>query len=164
VQWFRLRPTFEIELADSREQVISKLESAHRMAEHRDHFLLYGEYGELHLPPAEHRLWSPHLSFYVMERGNDSVIHGRFAPRPDIWTVVWIAYLLAAFSAFFAAMFSASQWQVNERAWGLWLLLISIAIFCTIYIVAHFGQQWSADQMQALRNRLESILASAGIQ
>jgi hypothetical protein len=163
MQWFRLRPTFQLELIDSREVVIEKLKTFHAQANNSDHFRLFGEYGELHLPAREHRLWSPHLSFYVLATDNGSTIHGRFAPRVDVWTVVWISYLLMIFTAFFAGALAISQWQLGQSLWGLGLMIAALLIWALIYVVAQVGQQWSGDQMLALRERLESTLSAAGI-
>jgi hypothetical protein len=164
MQWFRLRPTFAIDLRDTRDEAIAKLHAAHEQATDQELFRIYGEYGELHLPVNQHRLWSPHLSFYVSDASPCSILHGRFAPRLDVWTVIWIAYLFASFSAFFGAMLAISQWQVAEQAWGFWVMCGSLVILLAIYVVAHLGQQWSADQMQSLRDQLETIMLKAGIQ
>jgi hypothetical protein len=163
MQWFRLRPTFQLDLIDSREVVIEKLKRFHGQANNSDHFQLFGEYGELHLPAREHRLWSPHLSFYVLATDNGSTIHGRFAPRVDVWTVVWISYLLMIFTAFFAGALAISQWQLGQSLWGLRLMITALSVWALIYVVAQVGQQWSADQMHALRVRLEATLLAAGI-
>ncbi|MEQ1902935.1 MAG: hypothetical protein ABL888_01960 [Pirellulaceae bacterium] len=163
MQWFRLRPTFQLELIDSREVVIEKLKMFHGQASNSDHFQLFGEYGELHLPAREHRLWSPHLSFYVLAKDSGSTIHGRFAPRVDVWTVVWISYLLMIFTAFFSGALAISQWQLGQSLWGLWLMITALLVWALIYVVAQVGQQWSGDQMLALRERLEAMLLAAGI-
>jgi hypothetical protein len=165
--WFRLRPTFEIPLSVSRMEVIERLRVAEQEVGKPTRFRMFGEYGELHLPAEQHRLWSPHLTFYVSQpgpgaRGDESSIHGRFAPRVDVWTVVWIGYLALLFTAFFAGALGVSQWQLGEAIWGFWVALAALLSLAAIYLVAHFGQQWSVDQMQQLRDELESILRQAG--
>lgn len=158
--WFKLRPTFTIEVPSSRQAAIEKLRDAYAQLNQTNSFTMFGEYGELHLPVAEHRLWSPHLSFYVAERGQASLIHGRFAPRLDVWTFVWIVYLAMSFSAFFGLALAYSQWMLDESMWGLAVAVLGIAVVITMTLVAAIGQQWSSDQMHALRNRLEGILRS----
>jgi hypothetical protein len=161
--WFRLRPTFEIQIEETRPTAIEKLRLEHARSSEGERFLLQGEYGELHLPPAEHRLWSPHLSFYVFERDGCCRVHGRFAPRVDVWTSVWIAYLALAFTAFFGLAMAVSQWLLQQSIWGLWVAIASLLVLFGVYLLAHVGQQLSVDQMQNLRRQLESILTRAGI-
>ncbi len=159
MQWFKMRPTFEIEVGGERSRLIEWFAKEYKRIANRNLFIVHGEYGELHLPKELHRLWSPHLSFYIQERNEQAVICGRFAPRIDVWTCVWIAYLLTTFTAFFASILAYSQWILNENMWGLWLVLLAVVIHFSIYVVAHVGQQWSVDQMQDLRKKLESMLA-----
>lgn len=161
--WFRLRPTFEISLDRPRALVIENLRVEQSGAANRNLFLIHGEYGELHLPPSEHRLWSPHLSFYVFERDNRCWIHGRFAPRVNVWTSVWIVYLATAFTAFFGFTLAISQWLLQTNPWGLWVGLAALALLLGVYVAAHLGQQWSADQMHKLRAQLENCLDQAGV-
>ena len=159
----RLRPTFALHLEEPRLEVMEKLRQSCEQLNQRHLFLMYGEYGELHLPAEEHRLWSPHLSFYVIQRDAASMIHARFAPRPDVWTSVWIAYLAMAFTAFFGFALGYSQWMLGETVWGLWVAIAASGVIGGLYLVASIGQQWSSDQMLALRSRLESILQTAGV-
>ncbi|MCA9133297.1 MAG: hypothetical protein KDA45_09090 [Planctomycetales bacterium] len=142
---------------------MQKLQAEFERVGQPDSFFLHGEYGELHLPPSEHRLWSPHLSFYVSEREEQGLIHGRFAPRMEVWTFVWIVYLAMSFTTFYGFTLAYSQWMLGERGWGLWVAGGALLAIAVLYIVAHVGQQWSSDQMSLLRQRLEAILQAAGV-
>ncbi len=161
--WYRLRPTFDLIVDHPRATVIEKLQQLQQQVVDKDLFLMFGEYGELHLPSREHRLWSPHLSFYVSDVDNHTLVHGRFAPRVDIWTVVWIAYLVFIFTAFFGVVLGFSQWMLGEWAWGLVIGVCAILCWVSLYVVANVGQQWSSDQMEQLREKLESLLSEAGL-
>lgn len=172
----RLRPTFEIALRDSREAAIAKLSGHYPGSMPRDLYLIFGEYGELHLPQTEHRLWSPHLSFYVMEVDGEydgefdgghvdrpATLHGRFAPRLNVWTSLWIVYLSMTFTTFFGLMIAATQWFMGETAWGLGLAVFGGSVIASIYAIASAGQRWSADQMRFLRDQLDRVLAEADV-
>lgn len=161
--WFSLRPTFDIALSEPRLDAIAKLEQAYAKLTSPKSFLLHGEYGELHLAAQEHRLWSPHLSFYVSEKDGLGLIRGRFAPRLEVWTFVWVVYLSMAFSAFFGLALAYSQWMLGESIWGLWVALVALAIIMLLTVTANVGQQWSSDQMATLRKRLEDVLVTAGL-
>ncbi len=163
MKWFQLRPTFEIPIQESRQHVIEKLAAACINVAQGELFRMHGEYGEIHLPQAEHRLWSPHLSFYITQRGSSQIILGRFAPRVDVWTSVWIFYLLMAFTAFFGFTLAYSQWMLGSAVWGIWIGVLPLLAIAVLYLVAHFGQQWSVDQMHQLREKLNGILRDAQI-
>ena len=159
----QLRPTFEIPIAEDRLQAIAKLEAEYARIKAQPDFLMHGEYGELRLASVEHRLWSPHLSFYVTERDGKTLIRGRFAPRMEVWTFVWIVYLAMSFTAFFGLLLAYSQWMLGETDWGLWVAVVAVVAIVTLYVVANIGQQWSSDQMDALRARLQGLLERADV-
>lgn len=163
MQWFRLRPTFEIPLALGRTEAMIRIQSHYDRLGPTSSMFLHGEYGEFHLPRAEHRLWSPHLSFYVQEEGDQGLIRGRFAPRLEVWTFVWVIYLAMAFSAFFGLALGYSQWSLGGTAWGSWIAAVAILVILTLYGIASVGQQLSSDQMDTLRQRLDGFLREAEI-
>ncbi len=160
---FRFRPTFELAVTASRAEAIERLKLESSKVRDRERFAMYGEYGELHLPAGEHRLWSPHLSFYLLERDGHCYLFGRFAPRPDVWTTVWIVYLAMIFAAFFGTIIAYTQWSVGTNAWGIWIVLASLAVIAGLYGTATVGQQWSSDQMQQLKEELLTHLACADV-
>ena len=175
MRWFQLRPSFRYSIHGSRDEAIVRLQHVFERVGQPSIFFMHGEYGELHLPVDEHRLWSPHLSFYLIEppdpenlaRGDAATpscdLRGLFAPRPDVWTFVWILYLVFAFTAFFALIFAYVQWMLAHSLSGLWVAIFSCAVLLCIYVVAHVGQQWSSDQMRDLELRLDQMLEQAGI-
>lgn len=156
--WLVLRPVFEIDLTESRDVAIERLTEAYQKFAQPKLFFVHGEYGELHLPVEEHRLWSPHLSYYVCQQDTKTILRGRFAPRMEIWTLVWILYLAMAFTAFFCLMMEFSMRSIGEAWWWHWLAAASIVTIVLIYVIANVGQQWSSDQMHQLDEKLKELL------
>jgi TM2 domain-containing membrane protein YozV len=164
MQLFAFRPTFEIQLIDSQQDAIEKIDHAYKLFGDRKLLLIFGEYGELHLPSSEHRVWTPHLFFSVYPKGERSFILGRFAPRLEIWTFVWICYMTFAFSAFFGFILGFSQFMIGSNAWGTWIGVAALLLWGTLVIVAHVGQQLSSDQMHSLQAQLNEFLNQAQLQ
>ena len=163
MQWFSLRPTFEIPLFDTQQDAVQKIDQAYRQVTDRKLLQVFGEYGELHLPSCEQRIWSPHLSFSVDKRGDAASIHGRFAPRFEVWTFVWIWYMAFGFSAFFGFILGFSQFMIGTNSWGIWIGLLALLLWAALIVIAHVGQQWSSDQMHTLQHRLDELLSSANL-
>jgi hypothetical protein len=158
MQALKIRPTFEILLPVNRITAVEKIRKEIENLERKDLNRLFGNYGELYLPPAECRLWSPFLAFHVDELGEESLVNGRFAPRLEVWTFVWVVYLAMAFSVFFGLVVGYVQWFIGEPVWGLAVAGFGVLVIAVLHIVASVGQQCSADQMTVLRTRLEAIL------
>ncbi|MFO1062901.1 MAG: hypothetical protein U0892_03385 [Pirellulales bacterium] len=161
---FQLRPTFDLQAVDSAAAVIDRLAALQSVHSDRKLFAMYGEYGELHVPQAEHRFWSPYLSFAVSESEQGTIIHGRFAPRLEVWTLVWILYLAMGFAGFFGAMMACSQWMLSVPAWGAIIAVASCVGIGSLSLAARIGQGWSSDQMHDLRERLEKLMSEASVQ
>jgi hypothetical protein len=81
----------------------------------------------------------------------------------DVWTFIWIIYLAMSFIAFYGFALAYSQWMLGEPIWGIWVALSSLLSIFSLYLIAHVGQQLSADQMHALRERLVDIMHNAQI-
>lgn len=166
MQWFRLRPTFEIPLSESKQDAVQKITSAYELLTDRQWMQFFGDYGEFHLPPNEHRIWSPHLSFSVDQHQDQSgsehaYIHGRFAPRFEVWTFVWICYMAFGFTAFFGFILGFSQFMIGTSSWGNLIGVLALLLWASLIVIAHVGQQLSSDQMHALQDRLQEFLNRA---
>lgn len=165
MSWFKLRPTFELSLGESQQEAVEKLKAAYAARPKDGRIMLYGDYGEVHIPPKEHRFWTPYLAFSIDNRdGQRSTLHARFAPRIEIWTVVWIFYMVFAFSAFFGFILGFSQFMIGHAAWGNWIGLVSLLMWAGLIATAETGQRWSTDQMHTLREQLDELLNNARIQ
>jgi len=157
---FAIRPTFTLDILHPRQEAISRFSSAIRAMGDESLYLTHGDYAEFHLEPHLHRLWSPYLSVYFLEEhaADRCVLFGRFAPRPNVWTLVWIFYLLFFCSIFFAAIFGGSQWMIGQFPWG-WAIVIATAIlYAGLFLASQIGQAMCHDQMDLLRHRLDDLL------
>jgi hypothetical protein len=112
-----------------------------------------------------HRLWSPHLSIYFLdgEVSDACFLMGRFAPRPNVWTLVWIFYLAFFCSIFFAGIFGGSQWLLGEFPWGWAIVAATLVLYAGLFVASQIGQSLCSDQIELLRSRLDSVLNDSGL-
>jgi hypothetical protein len=161
-----IRPTFQIQLSASREDAIVRFEVAMSQQTQAALYLTHGEYAEFHLEDELHRLWSPHLSIYFLPATSEThcELFGRFAPRPNIWTLVWIFYLAFFCCIFFASIFGGSQWMIGHFPWGLAIAAATMVLYLGLFLASQIGQSLCHDQMELLRNRLDNVLFQAGLE
>jgi hypothetical protein len=161
-----IRPTFQIHLSASREDAITRFEVAMLQQTPTALYLTHGEYAEFHLEDELHRLWSPHLSVYFLQGSSDTEceLFGRFAPRPNIWTLVWIFYLAFFCCIFFASIFGGSQWMIGHFPWGLAIAAATMVLYLGLFLASQIGQSLCHDQMELLRSRLDDVLFIAGLE
>lgn len=100
----------------------------------------------------------------AMDSASGTLVVGRFAPRQNVWMLVWIVYLAMAFVLFFALVYASVQLWMNSTPWALSIGLAAIACILGLHLVSKIGQGWSNDQMLELRQRLDELLRDTGLE
>lgn len=93
-----------------------------------------------------------------------TMLVGRFAPRQNVWMLVWIVYLAMAFIVFFALVYAYVQYWMNATPWAISVGMAGIACILGLHLVSMIGQSWSSDQMHELRARLDDLLRETGLE
>jgi hypothetical protein len=153
----RVRPRFEIETdldADAlMERVRERLPQCPRCTG-----VSVGHHAELFVPDSDRRLWSPWLSVTADPHGSGSLLRGRFAPHPNIWTL----YLFLAFGLGFALLVGTTwgyaQWATERTPWALASVPIVLVLGALLYYASQVGQKLGAEQMDHLREALGELV------
>jgi hypothetical protein len=163
-QW-ALEPTFQIEIPADKSAAVPRFQAAMERLANKSLSIAHGEYAEFHLEPEMHRLWSPHLAVYFIEgkEPDRCFLVGRFAPRPNLWTLIWIFYLTFFCAIFFASIFAGAQWLIGEFPWGIAIVAATAVLYAGLFIASQIGQSLCGDQMDLLRERLQKVLVDAGL-
>ncbi len=117
-----------------------------------------GRWAELHVPPSDQRVWSPHLSIRLDGSADGCTLFGRFAPRAEVWTFFVFLYFGVAFLVVFGGIFGYVQWASDEPAWGLWSVWIGVPVLALLHLASAVGQRLGQEQMIELRSELDSVL------
>jgi len=157
VKILRARPRFDIEINSQADVLMDRVrENLARCP--RCTGVSVGLHAELFVPEAERRLWSPWLSITTDDRGAVSLLKGRFAPHPSIWTL----YLFLAFALGFALLVGLSwgyaQWVMQSTPWALLSLPAAVMLGGLLYLVSVVGQRLGAQQMDQLRAALDELV------
>ena len=151
----RLRPRFEMQVPHTTSEALARMNR--RLAEPENSCVGETAGNHIYLKINNHlrRIWSPQLNLEVIDDDAGSIIHGHFAPRSDIWTLVVAIYAMSAFTVAMGLLFAASQWMLNMEAWAIWPVLGALVVSLIVYILALIGQKLSEDQMQMLLHYVE---------
>jgi hypothetical protein len=156
----RVRPRFELELADDPDGVMERLRE--RLPEcPRCTGVSVGRHAELFVPETERRVWSPWLSV-TAEAGSDggSRIRGRFAPHPHVWTLYMFLAFGLGFSLLVGASWGYAQWAMDRIPWALLSLPIGCVLGVALYLVSLTGQRLGHDQIEHLEDALVELIGS----
>lgn len=154
----KIRPTFTIRLAASADEVMTTLRGRLQESEYADCSKSKGRCADLFLEKSERRVWSPYLTIQVEPTEDGSMVRGRYAPHPEVWTLFVFLYAVVGFLALMGLMLGFVQWQSGLVPWGLWGCYVGIPGFFLLYLISAAGQRLSAHQMEKLRGRMEHLL------
>ena len=153
----RVRPRFEVENDLDADAIMERVRKRLPECPHCTGMSV-GRHAELFVPDAERRLWSPWLSITANERDSGSVVRGRFAPHPNIWTL----YLFLAFGLGFALLVGTTwgyaQWATEKTPWALMSVPLVIVFGALLYLASQVGQRLGAEQMDYLRDAVDELV------
>lgn len=157
----RVRPRFELELADDPDRVMEKLRE--RLPECPNCTgVSVGRHAELFVPEAEQRVWSPWLSVTADEAGEGgAVVRGRFAPHPHVWTLYMFLSFALGFSLLLGVTWGYAQWAMDQTPWALLSLPLGIVSGGALYLVSLAGQRLGADQIEHLEDALVGLMVES---
>jgi hypothetical protein len=154
----RIRPRFELELADDPDVVMQRLRS--KLAQcPRCTGVSVGCHAELFVPEAEQRLWSPWLSVTVEPvAAGGSRLRGRFAPLPNVWTLYMFLAFALGFALLVGVTWGYAQWAMGQTPWALLSLPSGLVLGVALYLVSVVGQRLGHEQITRLENVLLELL------
>jgi hypothetical protein len=152
-----VRPRFEIEADLGADALMERLRARLPQCPHCTGISV-GHHAELFVPDAERRMWSPWLSVTADDHLHRSLVRGRFAPHPHVWTL----YLFLAFGLGFGLLVGTTwgyaQWATECPPWA-WLSIPIILVFgLLLYLASQVGQRLGREQMHRLRGALDELI------
>ena len=157
----RIRPRFELELADDPDVVMERLRAKLPDCP-RCTGVSVGRHAELFVPVDEQRVWSPWLSVTAEDAVDGGArVRGRFAPHPHVWTLYMFLAFALGFSLLVGLTWGYAQWAMGEAPWALVSLPVGIALGAGLYLVSLTGQRLGHDQIEYLEDALVELVESA---
>ena len=151
-----LRPHFDLVVDLPRDEVLSRLKARFEAARKTWVGHLTGSHGQLVVPESARHLWSPWLIFDATEHEAGTLLTGRFAPHPSIWTMYMALYGMVIFLMFGLGCFGLSQWMAEEPPTMLWSLPVGVVLLAALYASAFVGQGLTREQMAEMRTFMKS--------
>lgn len=156
---YRVRPRFQIETNYTIEELAQKIHLGLKQADSTcEGRVIPPNHATLYLPYEEQHYWSPQLSLTFNEGESGSTLRGLYGPRPAVWTMFVFFYCIVGFAILIISLVGLSYLNLNLPAPILWWLPVLVLVFCSLYLVAYFGQKKGRDQMIILHQFLEKSL------
>jgi hypothetical protein len=153
-----LKPRFQHRFNGAKESAEEKIEEALQRPESicrggiREGFLV------LSVRDERPHFWSPQLRARILDEDPSTLIRGRFAPKPDTWTMFIAIYAAVVFSTGVGAVFGLAQLSLGSDPWALWSIPVGLALVGCVWLGARLGQELGAEDMQTLSTFVRETL------
>jgi len=150
-----MRPQFEIPVGDRGALVFARLREQLDApdAEYYGHVRRF--FAFVRFPDARRSLLSPHLELELCESEAGTVLHGRFSPRPNVWTGFMALFFFLGMLGLSGLIYGLAQLMLDGPIWMMWSAPVSVALIAFIYGAAFIGQGLSNEEMFELRAFVE---------
>ncbi len=150
-----MRPQFEIPVGERGPLVFTRLREQLDTPDAE----LYGQvrrnFAFVRFPEERRSLLSPHLELELRESEAGTVLHGRFSPRPNVWTGFMSLFFLLGMLGLCGLIYGLAQLMLEGPIWMMWSAPVSVALIAFIYGAAFIGQGLTNDEMFELRAFVE---------
>jgi len=158
----RMRPEFEIPVPDDGLAVLRRLRE--RLVDPETEMIgqVRGRHAFVRLPDEERSLLSPHLNLELRDTPSGTFLHGRFSPRPNVWTGFMAVFFFLGMVGLSGLVWGLAQMMLDGPTWTMWSAPVSLGLIAFIYGAAFIGQGLSNDEMYALRVFVDVAIREAG--
>ncbi|MGF1511678.1 MAG: hypothetical protein ACFB9M_19455 [Myxococcota bacterium] len=146
-----LRPHFDLVVALKPDEVLSVLKERFRVRKKFWTGHVSGSYIQLKVPRHHRHPWSPWLSFQATEHERGTLLTGRFAPSPNVWTLYMAGYGVLGTLVLGLGFFGLAQWMAGEAPTMLWAVPVCLVLMLAQYGFAFIGQGLTAREMASMR-------------
>ncbi len=116
----------------------------------------------IRFPEERCTLLSPHLNLQLIEEDGETILHGRFSPRPNVWTGFMALFFILGMLGLIGLVYGLAQLTLGGSPWAVWAAPVSIALIAFIYGAAFIGQGLSSEQMYELRSFVDAAVRDSG--
>ncbi len=151
-----IRPHFDFEFQETPDAVMARLRERLPRCP-RCTGVSKGSHAELFVPTSERKIWSPWLSVTAETDHYQTILRGRFAPHPSVWTWYLFCSFALAFGLLVGLSLAYAQWATETAPWGLVSIPICLLLGGMLFLASQIGQRLGADQMHHLKSALGEL-------
>lgn len=153
----RLRPRFSIRVQETPDEIMQRLSCALQ-----DEGTVRGERHtyqyELFIRDEHRHFWSPFLNVLLDEEKDGTLVHGRFGPNVNVWTLFLAGYAVLGLSGAVGLIIGWSQYTIDQPASGLFLAAACLGLSLVLYVAGKVGERLAGPQIEVLTAFTEEAL------
>jgi hypothetical protein len=154
----QIRPRYTFSVPIRKEEALTKL----REALEKETSGLKGKFVKplvvISVNEEDQHFWSPELSLDIEEKEGETEIRCTLGPRSSLWTMFATFYGFSVLIGVAGLVLGFSQLTLGMKAYGFWLVPVSIILIASAYGIALTGQKLAYEQMLHLRSFIKKTL------
>ena len=157
-----MRPRFAISVSGDGQAVLERLREQLEAPDAAFYGQVRGSFAFVRMPDKRRSLLSPHLDLELHDSPTGMTLHGRFSPRPNVWTGFMALFFFLAMLGLSGLIYGLAQIPLGGPTWTIWSGPASLALIGFIYGAAFIGQGLSNAEMFELRAFVEYTARETG--
>ena len=153
-----IRPRFERDAEGTPDEVLARFQHC---TDPRFSCSILGNHIQVAMHDDQADIWSPWLSFEVLESEDGPHISGRFSSNPTFFTMYLASEAAVSLTTLGLGIVGLSQWSLGLNAWGLWSIPVGVVLLLGLWAVPFIGQRLARDQLLAMHARVNRLLDGA---
>lgn len=155
-----LRPTVHLPSALSADDLLARCEQMLGCQDCPCEGNVLGHHVTLKIHDADRHFWSPWLNIEIEPTAQGgSILHARFSPHPNIWTMVALSYIAMSVVFMIGGCFGLSQWWIGQSPTALWAMPFALLVSAVLWVVSQIGQKLAAEEMDVLDRLMHKATA-----
>lgn len=155
---FRIRPRFSITSPKSQAQILEEVRARLKETNAEYRGIALDGHIMLKVKQADEHYWSPQLSILLDDQADQTLIRGRYGPKPNVWTLFTMSYLAISILTIFISIIGFSRLSLGLSANILWVLPVLAGAALLLYFSSQVGQKIGAEQTFALHHFFEEAI------
>ena len=154
-----IRPSFTQDCAHTSDQIVEVFENHLKHESSNCSGSIHPPYIVLYPLLEDQHYWSPQLSILIEDEQTYRTLHGRYGPKPSVWTMFVFFYAVIGLAAIIISVIGMANMSLDESTTILYLLPLLLALFLSLFFVASTGKKKGHDQMVSLQNSFKEAMS-----
>jgi len=153
-----IRPSFTLDTPHSVEHIVEAFQNHLKVDKPNCSGSIHAPYVVLYPNLKDQHYWSPQLSLLIEDEETHRTIHGRYGPKPAVWTMFVFFYSIIGLAAIIIGVIGMANRSLGESTAILYLLPILLLVFLSLFFVSYMGKKKGHNQMVQLEKTFNAVV------
>ena len=155
-----IRPRFRLRVDLEPDDVMDVFSSSKERGDLPFVLHLFERQVEIGIRSADRHFWSPFLNLLIETHDGETILHGKYGPAVNLWTMFLAGYAVSGIVGSVALVLAYGQSRLGQATSGFTLFGIAATCFLGIHIVGRVGRRLAHPQMLQIHDAIEQLFGN----